>query len=279
MTELVSSKVVFASLQQRARQIVNKEPLLSKLLSYMILDCEDFSESLARLISTLLATVTVTKDDLLEICHEAYLKDPSIVESAAIDLQAVCQRDPAVEVDYTIPFLYFKGPHALESYRIAHWLYQSGRHELALYMQSVISHVLSVDIHPEAKIGRGIMLDHATGLVIGQTAVVADNVSIMQDVTLGGTGKESGDRHPKISEGVLIGAGAKVLGNIKVGIGAKIGAGSVVLKDVLAHTTVAGIPARVVGKCHENMPSLNMDQEIETDSLCTQACAINFLHK
>lgn len=179
----------------------------------------------------------------------------------AADICAVKERDPAVDY-YSIPLLYLKGFHALEAYRVGHWLWNQGRRALATYLQNQISVVFGVDIHPAAKIGRGIMLDHATGIVVGQTAVIENDVSILQNVTLGGTGKEHGDRHPKIREGVMIGAGAKVLGNIEVGAGAKIGAGSVVLNPVPAHTTVVGVPAKEVGHPQCDKPSLNMDQGI-----------------
>jgi len=179
----------------------------------------------------------------------------------AADLCAVQERDPAVEF-FSTPLLYLKGFLALQSYRIAHWLWNQKREALAIYLQNQISVVFAVDIHPAARIGKGIMLDHATGIVIGETAIVEDDVSILQSVTLGGTGKESGDRHPKIRAGVMIGAGAKVLGNIEVGRGAKVGAGSVVLDHVPEHTTVAGVPAKVVGRPDSEMPSLAMNQTI-----------------
>ena len=184
---------------------------------------------------------------------------PETGEGATADICAVKERDPAVRY-YSTPLLYLKGFHALQGYRVAHWLWQQGRHSLAVFLQNQISVVFSVDVHPAAQIGRGIMFDHATGIIIGETAVVEDDVSILQNVTLGGTGKEHGDRHPKIREGVMIGAGAKVLGNIEVGRGAKIGAGSVVLQPVPPHTTVAGVPAHEVGHPDCDKPSLDMNQ-------------------
>ena len=159
-----------------------------------------------------------------------------------------------------MPLLYFKGFHALEAFRVAHDLWVRGRRELALYLQSRISEVFSVDIHPAAQVGAGILLDHATGLVIGETAVINDNVSILHEVTLGGTGKETGDRHPKIRSGVWIGAGAKILGNVEIGEGAKVAAGSMVRSDVPPRCTVAGVPAQIVGKCNEEQPALEMNQ-------------------
>ena len=191
--------------------------------------------------------------------EEAYAADPEMIASAACDIQAVRTRDPAVD-KYSTPLLYLKGFHALQAYRIGHWLWTQGRRALAIFLQNQVSVSFQVDIHPAAKIGRGIMLDHATGIVVGETAVIEDDVSILQSVTLGGTGKTSGDRHPKIREGVMIGAGAKILGNIEVGRGAKIGAGSVVLQPVPPHTTAAGVPARIVGKPESDKPAMDMDQ-------------------
>ncbi len=172
---------------------------------------------------------------------------------------AVVDRDPACG-RFIEPLLYFKGFHAIQTHRLAHWLWRRGRVDLALYLQSRSSEVFQTDIHPGARMGRGLFLDHATGLVVGSTAVVDDDVSILQDVTLGGTGKESGDRHPKIRRGVLIGAGAKILGNIEVGHCARIAAGSVVLQDVPHNTTVAGVPAKVVGVAGCAEPARSMDQ-------------------
>ena len=197
--------------------------------------------------------------EVREIVEEAYRNDEQMIFSAAMDLSAVRLRDPAVD-KYSTPLLYLKGFHALQAYRIGHWLWGEGRKALAVYLQNQISVSFGVDIHPAAQIGCGIMLDHATGIVIGETAIVENDVSILQSVTLGGTGKTCGDRHPKVREGVMIGAGAKILGNIEIGRGAKIGAGSVVLHPVPPHTTVAGVPARIVGKPTSDKPSLEMDQ-------------------
>jgi len=180
------------------------------------------------------------------------------------DLSAVVERDPAAR-GVAQPFLYYKGFHALEAYRVAHWLWINARNALALHLQNRISEVLAVDIHPAARIGKGILIDHATSVIIGETAVVGDDVSMLHEVTLGGTGKESGDRHPKVGNGVLIGAGAKILGNIRIGDGSKIAAGSVVLKDVPSYSTVAGIPARVVGKLTTVTPAHAMDHTFDID--------------
>ncbi|MBP9569479.1 MAG: serine O-acetyltransferase, partial [Aeromonadaceae bacterium] len=206
-----------------------------------------------------LASAVMPAIVLREVIETALAAQPDILDAAAADICAVKERDPAVRY-YSTPLLYLKGFHALQGYRVAHWLWQQGRHSLAVFLQNQISVVFSVDVHPAAQIGRGIMFDHATGIIIGETAVVEDDVSILQNVTLGGTGKEHGDRHPKIREGVMIGAGAKVLGNIEVGRGAKIGAGSVVLQPVPPHTTVAGVPAHEVGHPDCDKPSLDMNQ-------------------
>jgi serine O-acetyltransferase len=199
---------------------------------------------------------------LREVMEEAMAGDAGIGGAVRADLLAVRARDPACG-GLTIPLLFFKGFHALQAYRIAHWLWREGREPLALYMQNIISQTFGVDIHPAARIGRGIMMDHASGVVIGETAVVEDDVSILQQVTLGGTGNEVGDRHPKVRAGVLIGAGSKILGNVEIGEGAKIGAGSVVLEDVPPHTTVAGVPAKVVGHPKVAKPALKMDHSLQ----------------
>ncbi len=256
-----------------AREISAREPMLRELLQHAVLDCRDLADGLAKLISARLATVVITREPLYQLCISAYRED-EVIEAVCADFRAVCSRDPA-SAQLTMPFLYLKGAHALEAWRVGHYLYTHGRQDVARYLQSIISDVFAVDIHPAARIGRGIMLDHATGIVIGETAVVGDNVSILQDVTLGGTGKENGDRHPKVGSGVMIGAGAKILGNIKIGEGAKIGAGSVVLSEVAPHTTVAGIPARVVGRPRQAMPAFEMDQKLDTAGpICTEGCGV-----
>ena len=201
-----------------------------------------------------------------EMFDEAYLLSPAIVEAAMQDIQAVVNRDPAVS-SYLTVLIHFKGFQALQVHRLAHYLWHKGRTDLALFIQSRNSEAFSVDIHPAAKIGKGVMFDHATGIVIGETAVVEDNVSLLQGVTLGGTGNESGDRHPKVREGVMIGSGAKVLGNIEIGRGSKVGAGSVVLNNVKPCRTVAGVPAKVVGTPNCDMPCDSMDQNVYADTL------------
>ena len=198
---------------------------------------------------------------LREVAEEAFLADPTIIAKAEADLRAVFERDPACR-GYLQPFLYFKGYLALQTYRVGHWLAVTGREPLAFYLQSRISELFQVDINPHAVIGSGVFLDHGTGIVIGETAVVGDDVSMLHGVTLGGTGAQRGDRHPKIGKGVLLGAGAKVLGNIHVGDYAKIASGSVVLKDVPAGCTAAGVPARLVNCPTCDEPARTMDHTL-----------------
>jgi serine O-acetyltransferase len=203
--------------------------------------------------------------NIRDIIEKVYHDEPSIVSSSAYDLEAIFTRDPAA-TSYVIPFLFYKGFHALQMYRIAHSLWVSGRTVLAYYIQNRMAEIFAVDIHPAAIIGRGVFIDHGTSIVIGETAVIENNVSMLHEVTLGGTGKDIGDRHPKIREGVLIGAGAKILGNIEIGRGAKVGSGSVVLRDVPAHMTVAGVPSRGIGKADSRKPALSMSHSLPTEA-------------
>ena len=242
-------------------QIVKKEPALEALMNKLVLTCRSFDQCLARIISSKLASYEVDRQQLFQICMQAYADNPNLLCDAIADVYAVVNRDPASSSIVRV-LLFLKGPHVLESWRVSHWLWEKDRKDFASFLQSRISDVFSVDIHPAAKIGKGLMLDHATNIVIGETAVIADTVSMLHDVTLGGTGKQQGDRHPKVGRGVMIGAGAKILGNIRIGEGAIVGAGSVVLRDVPAHTTVVGVPARVVGRPQMEMPSLDMDQTL-----------------
>jgi len=237
------------------------EPILASFFHSTILNHKNLSSALSYQLANRLDSRTMPGILVREVIDEAFLSDPNILESAMADILAVQDRDPAVK-DYSIPLLYLKGFHAIQIHRVANWLWKQNRIALALYLQNRSSVIFGVDVHPAATIGKGIMFDHATGVVVGETAVIEDNVSILQGVTLGGTGKESGDRHPKIRQGVMIGAGAKVLGNIEIGIGAKVGAGSVVLEAVPAHTTVAGVPAKIVGRPSCEMPSLSMEQNL-----------------
>uniref|UniRef100_A0A6V7KDV8 serine O-acetyltransferase n=1 Tax=Bracon brevicornis TaxID=1563983 RepID=A0A6V7KDV8_9HYME len=252
-------ELVWANIKAEGRSLADCEPMLASFFHATLLKHENLGSALSYILANKLANSIMPAIAIREVVEEAYRADPQMILSAACDIRAVCQRDPAVD-KYSTPLLYLKGFHALQAYRIGHWLWYQGRKALAIYFQNQISVSFGVDIHPAATIGCGIMLDHATGIVIGETAVVENDVSILQSVTLGGTGKTSGDRHPKISEGVMIGAGAKILGNIEVGRGAKIGAGSVVLQPVPAHTTAAGVPARIVGRPESDKPAMDMDQ-------------------
>jgi serine O-acetyltransferase len=250
---------VWDRLRREAETLVRAEPVLasfalSTILHQPSLECAVVHRVAARLAHTALPAELIAQTYLAAI--EA---DPSIGEAFRADIVAVADRDPACN-RLIEPVLYFKGFHALQAHRLAHWLWQEGRQDFALYLQSRVSEVFQCDINPAARIGRGIFLDHATGLVVGATAVIEDNVSMLQGVTLGGTGKERGDRHPKIRRGVLIGAGAKILGNIEVGECARVAAGSVVLQPVPRNTTVAGVPARVVGTAGCAEPARSMDQ-------------------
>lgn len=263
---MTEAEKVWSMIKQEAKQFAECEPVLASFFHSTLLKHEHLGDALSYILANKLANEIMPAITTREIIQEAFTTDPNIIESAACDIMAVRSRDPAVD-RYSTPLLYLKGFHALQAYRVAHWLWLQGRKALAIYLQNEISVVFSVDIHPAATIGCGIMLDHATGIVIGETAIVENDVSILQSVTLGGTGKSCGDRHPKIRQGVMIGAGAKVLGNIEIGKGAKIGAGSVVLQSVAEHTTVAGVPAKVVGKPLTDMPAIEMNQDF-TDENC-----------
>lgn len=251
------------AIQAEARQLSTEEPSLGSFFHAMILDHEDLGAGLSFQLATLLESNVLPAMAIREVLREAYGQDASILKAAEIDTIATHTRDPACH-HFSIPMLFFKGFQALQAHRVAHWLWRNGRTTLALLMQGQVSKRLDVDIHPAAQIGSGIMFDHASGIVIGETSVIEDDVSILHSVTLGGTGKEGGDRHPKIRRGVLLAAGAKVIGNIEIGEGAKIGAGSVVLADVPAHTTVAGVPAKVVGTPACDSPAFDMDHGLES---------------
>ncbi len=239
---------------------MEREPILGSFLHATILNHRRLEDAFSFHLAGKLATQSLSPMLVRDLIDSAFVASPSISRSLRVDLQAVRDRDPASH-GYSAPFLYFKGFHAIQSYRIANWLWRDDRCLLAIHLQNRISEVFAVDIHPAAKLGTGILIDHGTSVVIGETAVVEDNVSLLHEVTLGGTGKEEGDRHPKVRQGVLIGAGAKVLGNVEIGAGAKIGAGSVVLDDVPPHCTVAGVPARIVGRPQVESPALAMDQQ------------------
>jgi len=258
--EAIQDKL-WQKVREEAWRFSVSEPILASFFYSTILNHHSLKSALSYQLANRLGSNTMPAILIREVIEEAFDNDPEIVNAAMADIIAVQERDPAVD-DYSTPLLYLKGFHALQVHRVANWLWKQRRISLALYLQNRSSELFAVDVHPAATIGKGIMFDHATGVVVGETAVIEDNVSILQGVTLGGTGKACGDRHPKIRQGVMIGAGAKVLGNIEIGIGAKIGAGSVVLEAVPAHTTVAGVPAKIVGRPSCDMPSLSMDQDI-----------------
>ncbi|TNE36824.1 MAG: serine O-acetyltransferase [Alphaproteobacteria bacterium] len=240
-------------------EMAKQSPILASFLHTTILNRVRFEDALSYRLAQKLGSDALTPLNLREVFDQALTQSKEIGQSARADIVAVYNRDPACKM-FAQPFLYFKGYHALQSYRIAHWLWETDEEPMALFLQNRISEVFGVDIHPAAQIGKGVMFDHATGIVIGETAVVEDDVSMLHEVTLGGTGKEDGDRHPKVRRGVLLSVGAKVLGNIEIGECSRVAAGSVVLHDVPARKTVAGVPARIVGdaKCNES-PSHDMD--------------------
>jgi serine O-acetyltransferase len=255
---------VWRRVGEEAVEAIRAEPLLGGLIHSGLLHHSSMERALAYRFSLKLASGEMSEQILREIADEAFDTDPALGGAARSDLMAVYERDPACH-RFLQPILFFKGYQAVQAYRVGHWLWNAGRKDLAYFVQMRVSEVFGVDIHPAARVGKGIMIDHAHSIVIGETAVVGDNVSMLHSVTLGGTGKSDGDRHPKIGDGVLIGAGAKVLGNIHVGQCSRIAAGSVVLEDVPRNTTVAGVPARVVGKAGCAQPALSMDQILKSE--------------
>lgn len=253
---------LWARLRAEAEAAADGDPLLRSFIHIAVLSHDGFASALGAHLARKLGDWYIPAERLADITEQAHAGDSAIVAAAVADLTAIVTRDPAADGLLT-PFLYFKGFHALQWHRVAHWLWAQGRRDLAHFLQSRVSEVFAVDIHPAVFIGRGVLIDHGTGVVIGETAVVGDDVSILQGVTLGGTGKEHGDRHPKVRDGVLLAAGAKVLGNIEVGRHAKVGAGSVVLKPVPPGATVAGVPARVVGwSTSGQAPAVEMDMSL-----------------
>jgi serine O-acetyltransferase len=257
--QVTSVDPVWDAVRANAREIVAKEPGLSSMVMANVLNHDRFEDALAHRLAERLDHPDVSADLIRQAFHDAYESSPEVGLESRADLAATLERDPATHRAIE-PFLYFKGYQAIQTHRFAHALWNAGRKDFALYLQSRSSQVFQVDINPACRIGKGIMLDHATGFVAGETAVIGDNVSILQGVTLGGTGKADEDRHPKIGNGVLIGAGAIILGNIRIGECARIGAGSVVVKDVPPRVTVVGVPARIVGEAGAPQPSSAMDQ-------------------
>ncbi|MAY85630.1 MAG: serine O-acetyltransferase [Pseudooceanicola sp.] len=258
-TKIAQVDPVWSRITAEAEAAVQKEPLMGGLVHACILHHKSLDKALSYRIAAKLASNEMSMVILREIADQAYAEEPELVEAARADLVAVYERDPACH-RLLQPILYFKGYQATQAYRVGHWLWKNGQHDLAYFFQMRISEIFGIDIHPNARIGKGLMIDHAHSIVIGETAVVGDNVSMLHSVTLGGTGKEEEDRHPKIGDGVLIGAGAKVLGNIKIGHCSRIAAGSVVLSEVPPCKTVAGVPAKIVGEAGCDQPSVRMDQ-------------------
>ncbi|MBE3639727.1 serine O-acetyltransferase [Mangrovicoccus algicola] len=252
---------VWSGIVEEAEAALCEEPSLGGFFHTSVLHHRSLESALAARVATKMASADLSEPILRDLAERAYDSAPSLGRAARADLMAVHERDPACH-RLLQAFLYFKGFQILQAYRVAHWLWTHERRDLAYYLQMRMSELYSADIHPAARIGQGIMMDHAHSIVIGETAQVGDNVSMLHGVTLGGTGKEDGDRHPKIGNGVLIGAGAKVLGNISVGNCSRIAAGSVVLHDVPRGKTVAGVPAKIVGEAGCDQPSVKMDQVI-----------------
>ena len=248
-------------LRQEAEHACEREPNLASLFFDSILNQPNFETAVFHRVAARLKNDVISMPLILQAFHRASADDGCLGEAIKADIAAVVDRDPACN-RLIEPFLYFKGFHAIQAHRLTYWLWHQGEKDFALYLQSRMSEVFQTDIHPAARFGHGIFLDHATGIVIGETAVLDDDVSLLQNVTLGGTGKEAGDRHPKIRRGVVIGASAKVLGNIEVGEHARIAAGSVVLKPVPAHATVAGVPAKVMYIAERDEPARSMDQTL-----------------
>lgn len=255
---------VWEIIRAEAVQASISEPILASFYHATILNHDMFSAAISFHLANKLNSQTMPALMIREILLAAMRADPTIEVAMRADIIAHRERDPACNT-YSMPLLFFKGYQALQSHRIAHWLWLQGRECLALFLQNQISQQFDVDIHPGAKIGKGIMIDHATGVVMGETVVIEDNVSLLHGVTLGGSGSRKGQRHPVIHSGVLIGVGAKILGHVDIGEGAKIGAGSVVLSSVAAHTTVAGVPAKVIGHPVVAEPALDMDHRLTED--------------
>jgi serine O-acetyltransferase len=257
---------IWRSVRDEALDAVGRDPLLSAFLYSTIINQESLEDAVIHRIAERLDHADVGADLIRQTFKAMSVEVTDWATDVRADIQAYYDRDPACD-RFFMPILYFKGFHAIQTHRLAHWLWAQGRRDFALYLQSRSSSVFQTDIHPASKMGRGVFIDHATGLVVGETAVIEDDVSILHGVTLGGTGKAGGDRHPKIRYGVLIGAGAKILGNIEVGHCSKIAAGSVVLSPVPHNKTVAGVPARVVGETGCDRPSRQMDQFLPSQTM------------
>ena len=249
---------VWARMRGEAEDIVRREPEIATFIYSSVLHHDTLEAAVVHRLTERLNHRDVSAELIRQAYADALEAQPSIGDAFRADIVATFDRDPATD-RFLEPVLYYKGFHAVQTHRLAHWLWGKGRKDFAYYLQSRSSAVFQCDIHPAAKVGRGIFLDHATGLVVGETASIGNDVSILHDVTLGGTGKDHGDRHPKIADGVLIGAGAKIIGNIEIGRCARIAAGSVVIKPVPNNVTVAGVPAKIVGDAACEEPSRTMD--------------------
>jgi serine O-acetyltransferase len=256
---LARNDPMFARIRSEAEEAAHSDPAMASFLLMTILNQDTIEGAVIHRVAERLDHADAPSGLIRQVYEDVIARDASIGEAFRADIIAVADRDPAC-LRLMEPLLYFKGFHALQTYRLAHALLRAGRRDFALYLQSRASAAFGVDINPAARIGKGVFLDHATGLVVGETTVIEDDVSILQGVTLGGTGKETGDRHPKIRRGVLIGAGAKILGNIEVGYCARVAAGSVVLAPVPHNKTVAGVPARIVGEAGCAEPARDMNQ-------------------
>ena len=265
-TKLQPVDPIWTAVRDEANEAVQRDPLLAAFLYSTVLNHSTLEDAVIHRIASRLDHSDVSASLIVQTFRAMLQDDPDWSNVVRVDIQAYYDRDPACD-RFIMPVLYFKGFHAIQTHRLAHWLWNGGRRDFALYLQSRSSAVFQTDINPAARMGKGIFIDHATGLVVGETAVIEDNVSILHGVTLGGTGKAGGDRHPKIRYGVLIGAGAKILGNIEVGHCAKIAAGSVVLSPVPNNKTVAGVPARVVGESGCDQPSRQMDQLLPSQTM------------
>lgn len=257
----VNPDEIWASIREAAVSMAANESHLRHMLNDVVISRDSLAETLAARLSRRLSREDMQRGELEPLLCGILMENEKVMLSVARDMSAIVDRDPACQSALE-PLLFYKGFLAISAYRVAHCLWNDGRKPLALYFQSIVSEVFAVDIHPAARIGCGILLDHATSVVMGETTIVEDNVSILHEVTLGGTGKVTGDRHPIVRSGVLIGAGSKILGRVEIGECAKIGAGSVVLEDVPAHKTVAGVPAVVVGESSELNPALDMNQSL-----------------
>ena len=251
---------LWQTIRSEAAAAAAAEPMLASFLHLTVLRHHSLDRVLAFHLSSKLSSPIMDARALFEVYLQALQSDGDIIKAVEKDILACYERDPACD-EYSLPLLYFKGFHAVQAHRINHWLWQKGRKTLAYFLQNRSSEVFGTDIHPAARFGHGQMLDHATGFVVGETATLGNDISILHGVTLGGSGKESGDRHPKVGDGVMIGANASVLGNIRIGEYSKVGAGSVVVADVPPHSTVVGVPAKTVGKSVDK-PAAEMDQRI-----------------